>query len=231
MAQQCPHCHLHVEPHSSETSIRPPRGFGSGVFAVLCFECPVCQNPWLWLAQGQSQQKNSPDKISYVCTWNENFQPIFPDTGGQVPAALEVPGEFAVDFNEACRVLPVSAKASAAMARRCLQAVLGKQGYKQHNLVQQIDAFINETRPDCIAPLSLREQVDAIRQFGNFSAHPMSDASTLQVIDVEPEEAKWCLDVLRGLFEFYYVEPKKAKQRVNQLNNKLTAAKKPLMKQ
>ena len=142
-----------------------------------------------------------------------------------------MPQEFAVDFNEACRVLPVSAKASAAMSRRCLQAVLRKQGYKQHNLVEQIDAFINEKRPDCIAPRSLREQVDAIRQFGNFSAHPMNDASTLQVIDVEPEEAGWCLDVLRGLFEFYFVEPEKAKQRVDQLNNKLNAAKKSPMKQ
>lgn len=174
MAQQCPHCHLHVEPHSCETKIRPPRGFGTKVFAILCFECPVCRKPWLWLAQGQSAVEGR-EKIAYQCEWDDKFKPIYPDTGGQIPAALEVPERFATDFNEACRVLPVSSKASAAMSRRCLQAVLKEKGYKQHNLVEQIRAFLDEERPDYTAPRSVREQVDAIRHFGNFSAHPMDD--------------------------------------------------------
>jgi glutaredoxin len=39
-------------------------------------------------------------------------------------------------------------------------------------------------------PHELRETVDAIRNFGNFSAHPIDDKTTLQVTDVESHEAE-----------------------------------------
>ena len=56
-------------------------------------------------------------------------------------------------------------------------------------------------------PQGLHEIIDAIRQFGNFSAHPITDITSLQVIDVEPEEAEWCLEIIEGLFDHYYVKP------------------------
>jgi len=232
MAQRCPHCHLHVEPPFSATSIRPPVGWGVQIFRVHHFECPACRKAWLWLQEGVAPEGNNVNKINYANpAWNAEIKVIFPDTGGQIPAPREVPRDYADDFDEACRVLLVSAKASAALARRCLQAVLKSNEYPQHNLVEQVNAFLTENRPDYIAPRSLREQVDAVRHFGNFSAHPMSNVTTLQILEVEPEEAEWCLEVLRGLFGFYFVEPEKTRQRVGRLNNKLASANKPPMKQ
>ena len=72
--------------------------------------------------------------------------------------------------------------------------------------------------------------MDAIRNFGNFSAHPVNDVSTSQVIEVEPGEAEWCLELLGELFQHFYVRPQRAAQRRDALNQKLAAAGKPEMK-
>jgi hypothetical protein len=72
--------------------------------------------------------------------------------------------------------------------------------------------------------------VDTVRNFGNFAAHTITDQTTLQIIDVEPEEADYCLDVLDSVFDHYYVKPAQAKAIKAALNEKLMAAKKPPVK-
>src|SRR5262249_19007780 len=125
---------------------------------------------------------------------------VHPPNTFRKPTPAEVTGDIKEDYEEACRVLPISPKASAALSRRCLQAILRGQGYSQRDLAQQIDAVLHETDPTKSIPTGLRQTVDAIRNFGNFSAHPVTDQSTLQVISVEPGEAEWCLDILDEMF-------------------------------
>jgi hypothetical protein len=86
---------------------------------------------------------------------------------------------------------------------------------------------MNETDPLKAIPRSLRETVDAIRHFGNFSAHPVDDLTTLQVIDVEPEEAEWCLEIIDAMFDHFYVQPAIAAAKKASLDAKLAAAGKP----
>ena len=124
-------------------------------------------------------------------------------------------------------VLPISAKSSAALARRCLQNLLHQSGYKGRDLSAEIDLLLNESDPKKAIPQRLRETIDAIRNFGNFSAHPVDDKTALQIIDVEPEEAEWCLEILEECFEHFYVGPAVAKAKKAALNNKLAAAGKP----
>jgi hypothetical protein len=69
--------------------------------------------------------------------------------------------------------------------------------------------------------------VDAIRTFGNFSAHPITDQTTLQIVAVEPNEAEWCLEILEDMFDHYYVRPAHAAARKADLDAKLAAAGKP----
>jgi len=52
---------------------------------------------------------------------------------------------------------------------------------------------------------------------------------TGQIVDVEPGEAEWNLDVLESLFDFYYVEPARVQSRKAALNAKLASAGKPLI--
>ena len=53
----------------------------------------------------------------------------------------EVPKPIAADYVEACQVLPLSAKASAALARRCLQAMLHAHGYKDKDLAKKFSSY------------------------------------------------------------------------------------------
>jgi hypothetical protein len=155
---------------------------------------------------------------------------VYPWNTFRKPIPLEVPSQIKEDYEEACKVLPISSKASAALSRRCLQAILREPGYSQRDLVQQIDALLNEPDAAKATPTALRETVDVIRNFGNFSAHHINKQTTLQVIPVEPGEAEWCLDILDEMFDHYYVKPSRAKARKAALNAKLAAAGKPASK-
>ena len=53
---------------------------------------------------------------------------------------------------------------------------------------------------------------------------------TGQIVDVEDEEAEWNLEVLDGLFDFYFIQPAATQKKKAGLNTKLTAHGKPLMK-
>jgi hypothetical protein len=103
-------------------------------------------------------------------------------------------------------------------------------GYKKKNLVDQIDSVLNEPNTKRSIPSDLHDTIDAIRNFGNFSAHPITDSTTLQVIDVQPHEAEWCLEILEGMFDHYYVKPAKAKAKKAALDKKLKKANKPSSK-
>lgn len=156
---------------------------------------------------------------------------VIPRSGPFPTAPADVPGSIADDYAEANEVLPISPKASAALSRRCLQAILAREGYANRDLVKQIEAVLSETDASKSLPSAIRDNIDAIRNFGNFSAHPITDQTTLQVVDVEEGEAEWCLQLLQDLFDYYYVAPARAVEKRAALSAKLAAAGKPPMKQ
>ena len=79
-------------------------------------------------------------------------------------------------------------------------------------------------------PSHIAESIDAIRNTGNFAAHPAKSTSTGEIIEVEPGEAEWNLDVLESLFDYYYVQLAVIKRKRDALNAKLKEAGKPPMK-
>ena len=155
---------------------------------------------------------------------------MLPTAGAYQKAPPEVPANIANDYDEANQVLGVSPKASAALSRRCLQGVLTTHGYKGRDLFKQVEAVLDEKDTTKALPTALRENVDAIRHFGNFSAHPITDLTSLQIVDVEPGEAEWCLQLLLDLFDHYYVAPARAAEKRAALAKKLAATGKHPMK-
>ena len=143
------------------------------------------------------------------------------------PLEPEVPEIYRQDFVEAAGVLSISPKASAAISRRLLQQILRDDvGVRQSDLSKEIGEFI--TRKDVPSPLS--GAVDAVRHVGNFAAHPLKETNTGAIVDVEPEEADWLLDVLESLFDFVFVQPRRLEEKQKQLNAKLAKHGKPKMK-
>ena len=136
----------------------------------------------------------------------------------------EVPKSLTEDYNEACLVEPLSKKAAAALARRCLQNLLHEQGIKKRDLDKEIEEVMKQL------PSYLSESIDAIRVIGNFAAHPTKFKQTGEIVEVEEGEAEWTLDVLEQLFDFYYVQPTITQSKKDALNLKLKEAGKPEMK-
>lgn len=157
--------------------------------------------------------------------WNKS-QMIFPFQTNRDFDLTHVPKVLAEDYIEACIVLHFSPKASAALSRRCLQTLLRDQGFKDTSLDKEIQNAINSKA----LPSHIIENIDAIRNIGNFAAHPQKDTNSGEILPVEEGEAEWNLEVLENLFDFYYVQPEKAKQRKAEFNKKLTAAGKPNLK-
>lgn len=134
------------------------------------------------------------------------------------PIAKEVPDPYRRDFSEASTVLADSPKASAALSRRCLQAILKDQlGAKKKDLYDQIEEVIATGN----LPPYIVEGLHDVRNIGNFAAHPMKSSTTGAIVDVEPGEAEWNLEVVEMLFDFCFVQPALAAERKAALNAKL----------
>ena len=151
---------------------------------------------------------------------------VWPRTSNRPPCPPEVPDEICEDYREACLVLADSPKASAALSRRCLQHILrNAAGVKAGNLDKEIDQVLASAS----LPSSIATSLDAVRAIGNFAAHPTKSDATGELLDVEPGEADWNLDVVEALMDVYYVQPEVLKAKKAALNVKLAAAGKPLI--
>lgn len=160
-----------------------------------------------------------------IIFFNETM--IYPLGATRPPCPSEVETadkNVADDYGEACLVEQYSKKATAALARRCLQNMLHSQGIKKRDLNEEIDEAMTKL------PSHLSTAIDAIRTIGNFASHPIKYQNTGEIVEVEKGEAEWTLDVLEQLFDFYYVAPKKIKDKRDELNKKLQAAGKPNLK-
>lgn len=217
---KCPHCSVEIHPGFVKTRIYGSDDYWQPVAGLLwtagSMTCPSCARAIITLA-GEKHETESRQVAEFLA---------YPRHTGRPKAASEVPPHIAEDYHEASAVLASSAKASAALSRRCLQAVLRENGFAQRDLAPAIQAVIDSRT----LPTALAENIDAIRNIGNFAAHPLKDTSTNEILPVEPHEAEWNLEVLESLFDFFYVQPAKARARRAALDAKLAAAGKPPMK-
>lgn len=221
---KCPHClESFTEKVSTIIDIRKFLDLGEdrdGVWKLLQVPCPAC-NRFIFILQRSPVGRSG---VNFVVVDSILVRPL---GISRSPLSADVPKEFADDYSEACLVLLASPKASAALSRRCLQHLLReKAGVKHSDLSKEIDEVLSSGK----LPSHLADGIDAIRVIGNFAAHPIKSTSTGEVVPVEPGEAEWNLDVLEGLFDFYFISPEQLKKKRDEVNKKLKDAGKPLLK-
>jgi hypothetical protein len=216
---KCPHCAIEIHPEFKVSQLNEGSSIGIEgrsitTWQVKHMECPSCNKAILQL------EKKINSSIPLKCF-------IYPRAILRQSAPEVVPQDLKEDFDEAVAVLDGSPKASAALSRRCLQGLLSHQGYHQQDLAKAIDAILASN----LLPKSLARNVDAIRNIGNFAAHPTKDKNSGCIVPVEPHEAEWNLDVLEGLFDYFYVQPDLDDKKIKALNEKLAnAGKAPVKK-
>jgi hypothetical protein len=227
---RCPHCSTFVK--FEEPKVRPGQGQGQfrestflvdnkGIdsndhISLVVASCPNCRKTIVNL-----------DVVEFTDGQYETIEQlvVYPLVSGRSPVPPEVPENITRDYNEAALVLPFSPKASAALSRRCLQTLLRNAGgTKSKDLDKQIDEVLPHL------PAYIGENLDAVRHIGNFAAHEQKSTTTGVVLDVEPGEAEWNLDILEALFDFYYVKPEVERKKREEINKKLQEAGKPKLK-
>lgn len=224
----CPHCGkaIRLETDTGHTYPSPYFNEDSSGYRIISGCCPACENLIVILQFGECSVEKSGGYSYYDLEDVDKQQIIYPINYIRT-VQTEVPEIYKTDFLEACAVLPISTKASAALSRRLLQMILREYfGVKHSDLSREIDEFIQTKN----APSYLNDAIDAVRNIGNFAAHPLKSTSTGEIVDVEPGEAEWLIEVIEFLFDFAFVQPKKLEDRRAKLNEKLKDLGKPPMK-
>jgi len=221
---KCPHCGTTVQfvNYSSwdrSLVFAEPNDEGPS-FEIHVARCPSCGRPVVSIEMCRLDPQEPEDEAELVDCWL-----IWPAASARAPVPETVPQHLRDEYHEAAIVLALSRKASAALSRRCLQSLLREAAKtKSKGLADQIEEVL-PTLPGYLQP-----QLDAVRNIGNFAAHQQKSRTTGEIIDVEPGEAEWNLDVLDLLFDFYFEQPRIAQQKRDALNKKLEAVGKPPMK-
>jgi hypothetical protein len=210
---KCPHCQQGIYANFQASQAVPILGWH---WMLMHLVCPECNTPIVRVLKTPS-----------TGVVGRTEYPAFPANASTRPVPPDVMDPYKKDFEEACAVLPISPKASAALSRRNLQAILKDQAKtKKKDLADQISEVIATGH----IPTHIQEGLDAVRNIGNFAAHAIKSTSTGEIVDVEPGEAEWDLDILQSLFDFYFVQPALTAKRRAALDAKLKDANKPPLK-
>lgn len=128
---------------------------------------------------------------------------IFPDY---------IPEPIIADYKEACLIRDLSPKASATLARRCLQGMIRNfWGIEKESLIKEIKAIENKVDP------TTWKAIDAIRQIGNIGAHMEKDINL--IIDVDSNEAKLLIQLIETLINDWYIVRQKRKESMEEVIN------------
>ena len=118
-----------------------------------------------------------------------------------------IPQAIKEDYAEACLIVGLSPKASATLARRCLQGMIRDfWEVKERNLFKEIEAIKSKIDPD------VWEAIDAVRQIGNIGAHMEKDIDV--IVEVDENEAGSLIKLIEMLIEEWYINDYVRKQRL-----------------
>jgi hypothetical protein len=213
---KCPHCNigikLEIEQYHTYELKEASSDKKTGISLSHGF-CPQCNELIVIIERGEYKFIDGEGEL--INSEEKSF--LYPKFSKRIVDSL-VPDYYRNSLNEANDVLGISPKSSAALSRRLLQSILRDEyQLKPDNLAKQIDQFI--VLPNI--PSYVSKAVDAIRNIGNFSAHPNKFTHTGEIVDVEVGEAEWLLDVLEEIFDITFIQPQQTQARKDKLNQKL----------
>ena len=211
---QCPYCNHHTTIlHTNFTAINSDLHIEnkSGVrrLRVEWIVCPntECKNYTLIACLFELKYSNS--KGSWVQGELLRYFDLIPGSTAKVFPEY-IPQAILDDYKEACAISLLSPKASATLARRCLQGMIRDfWKVKKNRLVDEINAI-----EDKIDPLTW-QSIDAVRKIGNIGAHMEKDIDL--IIDVEPNEAILLINLIELLINDWYINRFEREKKLNKL--------------
>lgn len=127
-----------------------------------------------------------------------------------------IPATLREDYFEACLVVDKSPKASATLARRCLQGMIRDFcGISKSRLIDEINELrrhVEEGSAPRGVEMETVDAIDAVRRVGNIGAHMERDINI--IIDVDEGEAQALIDLIEMLFDDWYISRHQRQQRL-----------------
>lgn len=109
-----------------------------------------------------------------------------------------IPKPIRQDYEEACSIVTLSPKASATLARRCLQGMIRDfWGIQKNRLIDEINELQGK-----ISEVQWKT-INALRKLGNIGAHMEKDVNLM--VDIDPSEAQQLVKLIELLLEKWYV--------------------------
>lgn len=206
----CPYC-------SHPTTITDPNYFENWVYLdveesnlgkvglkVVAINCPnnECNQLYLKVLLTKSLENyNQHRESSMLQQWQ-----LLPESEAKVLPDY-IPKPVQEDYYQACRIRDLSPKASATLARRCIQGMIRDfYGISKPTLQQEINALEEKVDP------LVWEAIDAVRSVGNIGAHMEKDINL--IVDVDPDEAQLLIGLIEQLIEDWYIQRKNQKDRL-----------------
>lgn len=217
----CPHCSIGIRPQWICVDLQIS---GSDRWYLHHQECPECSNIIMNISQIDEDEfhrliyDEGHDLSEPLLGYNRLIHPA--STIRPVP--LEVPEDLRTDYTEAARTLSYSPRVSALLSRCCLEHLLVK--HLGCNPSDDLVSHIKTVRKSAKISHSLADQLEHLRTVGNYAAHPTKDKLTGTLLEVEPGEAEFALDVLDEMFENVFVVTAKRAARMKSIQEKAQAA-------
>jgi len=121
-----------------------------------------------------------------------------------------IPQPILNDYQEACSIADLSPKASATLARRCLQGMIrdfwGVSGKSLHHEILAIE--------DKVDPVVWEAILD-VKSIGNIGAHMEKDINL--IVDVSAEEADLLIEMIEMLLDDWYVARHEKQQKLQRI--------------
>lgn len=118
-----------------------------------------------------------------------------------------IPKQLREDYEEACKIVELSPKAAATLARRCLQGIIRDYfGITKGRLVDEVNELKGRIDPE------LWDAINALRKIGNVGAHMENDVNL--IVNIEPDEARQLIWLIETLFDGLYVHREEQRKRL-----------------
>lgn len=215
MKYTCPYCNKpttatkpHVYNDELDIGLEENSILGHLYFVVTAISCPDPECRKLSLSAFVGNKNWNQAVQQYVYDIKHKWQ-LLPESGAKVLPDY-IPQPIQEDYYEACRIRDLSPKASATLARRCLQGMIRDfYGISKATLFDEIKELEEKVEQD------VWESINAVREVGNIGAHMKKDINI--IINVEPEEAQLLIGLIEQLVDEWYVAREDRRKRANRL--------------
>lgn len=125
-----------------------------------------------------------------------------------------IPQSIRDDYEEACKIVNLSPRASATLSRRCLQGMIRDFWnitiIDKPTLAKEIKAIDDRVTPQ------IREVLHSVRELGNIGAHMEQDVNLL--IDIDTNEATKLIKLIELLMKNWYIDRHDNEKLINDIN-------------